>query len=246
MPFKWERKTNKSPTSPQRMQKAVLEVIAGGKLRTTAKKFNIDKMTLRRYTVKYKTLGEATNFVPNYKSSQTFNFEEERNLSQYLLTASKMNYGFTSKEARKFAYLYAIKNNKRIPENWSKTETATYDWLRGFMNRNKELSLRTPEPTSLSRGTAFNQHTVGEFFNLLRNLIEREHFGPESIYNCDETGVQNVHKPSKIISQKGQKQVSKVTSGERGQTVTVLCTISAIGTTIPPFLYTHELENKIT
>lgn len=84
---------------------------------------------------------------------------------------------------------------------------ASYEWLRGFMNRNQQLSLRTSESTSLSRGTAFNKHTVGEFYDLLAEVLHRDHFGPDSIYNCDETGVQTIHKPAKIISLKGQKQV---------------------------------------
>lgn len=112
---------------------------------------------------------------------------------------------------------------------------ATYDWLRGFMLRNDYLSLRTPEPTSLSRTTAFNRHTVGDFFNLLRQTLTKEQFGPEAVYNCDETGVQTAHKPRKIISKKGQKQVSKVTSAERGATVTVCCTANASGNSVPPF-----------
>jgi hypothetical protein len=49
------------------------------------------------------------------------------------------------------------------------------------MNRNKELPLRTPEPTSLSRGTAFNRHTAGEFYNLLEGELTREQFMPDSI-----------------------------------------------------------------
>lgn len=216
------------------MKKAVQEVLDGCKLRTTAKKYNIDKMTLRRYVAKFRESGEETKFIPNFASSQIFNSEEEKSLAEYLLTAARMNYGFTSKETRKFAYLYAKENKKKIPQNWLKNEKASYEWLRGFMDRNNKLSLRTPEPTSLSRGTAFNQHTVGEFYNLLGEVLGREQFEPESIYNCDETGVQTVHKPGKIISRKGQKQVAKATSGERGQTVTVLCTISAIGNSIPP------------
>ncbi|KAB0803180.1 hypothetical protein PPYR_00150 [Photinus pyralis] len=200
MPFKWKKKSNRLSVSPDSMKNAVLEVIEGSKLRTTANKYNIDKMTLRRYVLKYREKGAVTEFVPNFSSSQIF-----------------------------------IENNKKVPENWIKKESATYEWLRGFMNRNNTLSLRTPEPTSLSRGTAFNKHTVGEFFNLLGTILAREEFGPGSIYNCDETGVQTVHKPRKIISKKGQKQVAKVTSGERGQTVTILCTINAIGGSIPPF-----------
>jgi hypothetical protein len=86
------------------------------KLRTTAKKYNIDKiMTLKRYVAKLREKGENTKLITNFASSQIFTFEEEKNLANYLLTAAKMSYGFTSKETRKFAYLYAKENKKKIP-----------------------------------------------------------------------------------------------------------------------------------
>jgi len=41
----------------------------------------------------------------------------------------------------------------------------------------------------------------------------------------DESGISNVQKPGKVLATKGCKQVSKMTSAERGTLVTVLCTI---------------------
>lgn len=236
MPFRYKKKTNRVPASPKRMKKAVEEVIAGAKLRTTATKFDLDKMTLRRYVMKFKDQGEEMKFSPNFKCSQIFNEMEEKNLANYLLNAARMNYGLTTTDTRKLAYMYATENGKKINETWNTNKAASREWLRGFMFRNKDLSLRVPEPTSLSRATAFNKHVVGEFFQLLREVLSRYEFGPDAIYNYDETGVQTVHKPSKIISKKGQKQVSKATSGERGQTVTVCCAINATGNSVPPFL----------
>lgn len=236
MPFQWKKKTDRVPASPTTIKKAVKKVIENNcPLRDTARKYHLDKMTLFRYVKKYKEKGEETNYEANHNSCQIFTTAEESSLAAYLLIATKMNYGLTPKEARKLAFLFAKANEKKIPQNWNENETASYDWLRGFMSRNQQLSLRSPEPTSLGRGTAFNKHTVEEFYRLLHLVMTRYSFGPESIYNCDETGVQTVHKPGKVISQKGQKQVSKTTSGERGQTVTVCCTINAIGGSIPPF-----------
>ena len=50
----------------------------------------------------------------------------------------------------------------------------------------------------------------------------------------NETGITNVHKPGKIIEMKGKQQFSKITSGERGATMTVVCAVSASGTYVPP------------
>lgn len=59
-------------------------------------------------------------------------------------------------------------------------------------------------------------------------------FTPNQIFNCDETAVTTVHRPPKIIAMCGQKQVGKVTSGER-VLVTMCATICASGTYVPPF-----------
>ena len=50
----------------------------------------------------------------------------------------------------------------------------------------------------------------------------------------DETEIPNVHKPGKISAKKGKRQVSKMTSGERSATVTVVCAMSASGAYAPP------------
>lgn len=54
------------------------------------------------------------------------------------------------------------------------------------------------------------------------------------IYNCDETGMSTVHKPSKILGQKGKHQIGALTSAERGRNITVVCCVNAIGHYVPP------------
>ncbi|XP_065673954.1 uncharacterized protein LOC136090906 [Hydra vulgaris] len=51
----------------------------------------------------------------------------------------------------------------------------------------------------------------------------------------DETGITNVLKPEKIIATKSKRQFLKITSGERGATVAIVCAMSASGTYVPPF-----------
>jgi len=109
------------------------------------------------------------------------------------------------------------------------------DWVYQFFSRHQEFSLRTPEPTSLARMTSFNKHNVGLFFNNLEEVIQKHQFTPDRIYNCDETGVTTVQKPTKKIAEKGVKRVGTVVSQEKGSLVTVCGTINAMGGFIPPF-----------
>ena len=51
----------------------------------------------------------------------------------------------------------------------------------------------------------------------------------------DETGVTTVLKPDRIIVRRGKKQIGAITSVERGTLFTVVGTISASGSSIPPY-----------
>jgi len=50
----------------------------------------------------------------------------------------------------------------------------------------------------------------------------------------DDVGVQNVQKPNKIVGSKGKREVARVTSMERGFTVTAACSMNTAGQFVPP------------
>ena len=83
------------------------------------------------------------------------------------------------------------------------------------MKRHPELSLRTPEATSFARSTAFNKHTVGEFFQNFKTVRNRYKYNSNCIYNVDETGLKTVRRPVKVLAGRGSKQVERTTSAER-------------------------------
>ena len=53
-----------------------------------------------------------------------------------------------------------------------------------------------------------------------------------------------MQKPKKVVSQKGKKQVGFVTSAERGELVTVVCVVNAMGTAIPPMIIFPRVRYK--
>ena len=52
----------------------------------------------------------------------------------------------------------------------------------------------------------------------------------------DETSTSTVQKPRNIVTLKGQKQVSQVTSSERGTLVTTCCFVNNLSYSLPPVM----------
>ena len=154
-------------------------------------------------------------------------------LAEYALNVSRLYYGMTPRDLRQLAFQFCVANKIEVPEIWKENESAVCDWLSGILRRNPNLSIRTPEATSLARATAFNRNSVAQFISNLRTVMRQcESPSLEVIYNMDETGVTTVQRPTKIVTEKGVKQIGKMTPGERGELVTLACKVNAIGNAI--------------
>lgn len=225
----------------QEEMKIALNLIKDGKkIRQAARETNIPFTTLQRY---YKKLCESSTeenvrLVPNYCVNMIFSAEEEKILKDYFRNCANLFYGLTIKECRQVAYEMAQRNNKKIPISWHTNQMAGRDWLRSFRSRHPDLSLRKPEACSLARASAFRREAVEVFFSNVENVIKRSpaFANGARIFNLDETGTTTVQKPQKVLGRKGQKNICKVTSQERGVLCTTCCIISAGGIALPPVI----------
>lgn len=224
---------------PETLTLAVKEVISGTSVRKASQIFKLPKSTI----FKYVKINNQENNMNNLSIKpltndvkKIFSEEEETKLYEYLKKAASLHFGLDIRTTRKLSYDYAKAIKKTIPNSWNKNEIAGREWLNGFRKRFPSLSLRKPEPTSLGRATSFNKSNVMKFFENLKNILSRYNIRPENIYNIDETALSTVHKPVKVLAPKSIRQLGKMTSGERGITVTMIGCINAIGNAIPPML----------
>ena len=104
------------------------------------------------------------------------------------------------------------------------------------MKRHKELSLRTPEQTSINRVKSFTQENFDLFMNNLGEVLGTDNkYAPERIWNMDESGYSCVpNKIGKVIAVRGMKKVGQLSSAERGQLMSMALAVNAGGYSMPP------------
>ena len=135
-------------------------------------------------------------------------------------------FGVSKETLQQLAYQLAVRN--QIPDAKSfnvDKQCAGRKLFTNFLRRNPEVSVRTPEVTSIAPAAGFNQKSVDMFFDLYEPLVDKYALTADRIYNMDETSLSTVQKPGIIIAKKGKSQVGSVTSGERVVSVTCVSCI---------------------
>ncbi|GBN40088.1 hypothetical protein AVEN_258208-1 [Araneus ventricosus] len=146
-----------------------------------------------------------------------------------------MSYGLTRKHMMKVAFDYADVNVAAGRFN-NERKSAGQDWLKSFCKQHN-LSVRNPEQCSIARAMGFNEVQVTRFYNNLKSCYLEKKFPAHRKFNMDETGISTVpNRTPKVITPKGKKTVCKISSAERGQTVTAVCCMGATGVFVPPAL----------
>lgn len=153
---------------------------------------------------------EVTIGVPLGPKQPIFTTKEEDEMVAYLKHMEERLFGLTTLDLRRLAYQLAVRNSKAHNFNTDK-QMAGVDWLKGFLRRHPDLSIRKPEATSAARAMGFNKVAVSKFNQLLGEIYDKYKLTPDKIYNCDETGISVVSKTkSKILALKGRKQVGSL------------------------------------
>ena len=231
----------------QKNMNAALQLLLEGKMtqRQAVETFHVPKTTLGD---RFRAIqaGKTVNLTPQLgKFKRTFSEELEKQLVSYMKDQDAKFMPFSKREFFKFAYDLA--EQLKLPHQFkNEDKTAGKQFYYDFMSHHPDLSLRTLQSTSLQRVLRFNKPQVDRFFKKYSELLNKYNFSANRIHNCDETGVSIVHNNStKVISEKGKKQVSKLTSAERGRNVTILLSINAAGDIFVPPLFVFPNKKRI-
>ena len=183
----------------------------------------IPRATLHRHSVYNNLEKNLGRFKP------VFTTGEELSIKNHLKDMDRVFFGLTLKSLQVLSFEFAQQNNIVHPFVDGK---AGKGWIRGFMARHPDLSLRTLESTSIAKAMGVNRPQVYRYFRLLRTLYLKHKLRSQDIYNCDETGIQtSANRLPKVISVNGNRQVA-----ERGKTVIAMCCCTSEERFIPPAL----------
>ena len=216
--------------SLESMEAALRDVEDGSRgLREAARTYNVPVETLRRRALGH--VGLECRSGP----STVLTHDEEQTLMEYCVKMSEMGFGLGREDVMRMAFQIVEKSGRSHP---FKDGMAGRSWMDGFMKRFPRLTLRTPHALSFARAKACTDEAIKGFFEKVGGLYARLNLlsKPMQIYNSDETGINVVHKPGRIITEMGKKKVWAVTSGEKGKTHTVVSCVSATGQVIPPMM----------
>lgn len=217
---KYKKKTNQGSGDPNVRQTAINLCKSGESVKSTTKKYGLAYATLYRHVKSGSVAPKLGRFRP------VFTEDQEVELTTYLKNKDNVFFGLTREECKNLAFTYAKNNNLKYPKNWDTYKKAGDDWLSSFLSHHKEISLRTPEATSVARAKGFNRREVGRFYENLESLIEKYNVDASRLYNVDETGISTTtNKPPKVLATKGKRLVRIIASTERGQLTTVLVVV---------------------
>ena len=163
-----------------------------------------------------------------------FKHTQETELVNFILSHADAGFPLTAPEIRELAHEYAMVNRMKKKKN--KNDKLSWNWEKKFLQRNTEISIKTPQDLSAYRAACSNKKSVAHWYQNLTKVYKKYNIQSGlSVWNVDETGCINKPKPRKVYGRK-QGKTNQIAASERGQTSTAIIMANAIGMKVPPMV----------
>ncbi|XP_064083214.1 uncharacterized protein LOC135199256 [Macrobrachium nipponense] len=217
------------------IRKALAEVEAGIPIRQTAKKYSIGRNTIRKY------LQMGLDKSPQ-KGVPWLSADVERDIVDWCLEMARIGHPQTKQSLPLVVQHILNQKKKKIFQN---KNIPTHGWMNRFLKRHPEVSNQLPENLGQLKGTLTSK-TISTFFQNLEaflvaeGLNANEFLSPDNasrVFTCNETGIviSAQDETSEVCDKKGTRAAFKV-SGMEKKMLTVLCSASADGSLMRPFI----------
>lgn len=200
-------------------------------LNDAARTFGVPRSTIQR-RMKTNNLTKCNRLGP----PSCLGEEIELKLVVHIKKLQKYGFAPTRDSVRQMAFQLADRFGIRHKFN-KENKKAGYDWLQSFLRRHPDISVRKGEGVSVARAQGLSKEVVKQYFDLLQCVLTENHLTnkPGHIFNVDETGLQLNNRPGHVLAEKGSKNVPVITSGEKGETISVISCCNAEGVFLPPY-----------
>ena len=153
---------------------------------------------------------------------------------QLLIGCAQIGYAKTRSQSYCFSKSYGgTKKKNKTPDEVS----LTMGWWYSFKSRHPQFTVQTASRLAYCRAVAQDSDVISNYFDLLEETLLKNGLYNDAnrIYNCDKSGFPLDHEPGKVVGEKGLKDLSVATSGDKAQ-LTVLACVSASGHILPPLV----------
>ncbi|XP_065642613.1 uncharacterized protein LOC136074235 [Hydra vulgaris] len=195
--------------------------------RTASKTYKVPRCTLQNRLNGKTEMGEM---CPG--CSTKLGSEDELKLVEYASKRASMGICFGRRQFMK--YTGDIASKRGIP---FKNGLPSKKWWSLLKKRHSTLRLRVPEGTAAIRHQCMDKEKVSIYFKALKQVMDEMglYCKPHCVCNMDETSLQLQHTPDKVVTKSCSRYIQSRTSGNC-ETITIIATISASGTHIPPHI----------
>ena len=231
MPKNYIRKTKRATWDEEDMRIAIIAIRNGEmSYRQACETFCVPRGTLERHVkgTNQKKAGSARLGRETLMSEK-----HEDDLVQYIFAFEARGFPLTKSDILDITFQFCQRLGIEVKFRNGK---ASQDWWLGFRKRHPQVTIRKPQGLSIARVIHMNKPTETKFFELLEEVYNKYRvFGkPGHVYNTDESGLSLVPGVKAIVGRLGKKDSNQITSGERGQLITVMICCNAAGDFIPP------------
>ena len=166
--------------------------------------------------------------IPSHIWTEAVSFCRRRGgACEFFAATARIGYPHTKKQV--LALVQEIVESKAIDT------TVTNGWWERFCQRHPEITFRAAVPFSIARAMATDTDVLDRYFEMHEECLQKNKIlnKPSCIFNCDESGMPLNPKCLKVVAEKGTKNPSYLTGGDKSQLTVLACT-SAAGYALPP------------
>jgi len=225
-----KKKRSEQNYSVDALQEALNAIGKGDSFRKAASKFGVPKSTL------FRKINSESPIECKKGAHPTLCSHVENDFASWIVYRAEHGFPVTKNELLDTVNKYIVNTGT---ENKFKNNRPGEKWYKLFMQRHKDLSVRTAQNLTTTRAQVREEDLKSWFIKLQEYLQERNllDIQPSRVFNLDESAFMLVPPNSNtVLAKKGAKSVYKIVSSNDKGSLTVLFTANAAGQLLPPMI----------